>query len=165
MKEIQLTQGKFVLVDDWNYEWLTKWKWHAIKKKNTYYAIRFVYINNIQKAILMHREIMNTPKNKECDHIDHNGLNCLEENMRNCTHAENQKNRKSSIRGTSKFLGVSFVNKKYKDKTYRYIIAHISVNKKELHIGQFKTEELAALAYNEAAKKYHGEFANLNIIQ
>ena len=36
--------------------------------------------------------------------------------------------------------------------------------KKEIHLGHFKTKEEAAIAYNNAAIKYHGEFASLNVI-
>lgn len=156
MKEIKLTQGKFAQVDDWNYDRLNESKWYAFKKKYTYYAVRFIYFNNSQKSILMHREIMNTPIGLECDHEDHNGLNCLEENLRNCTHSENQKNRRPSVNGTSKYLGVSYSKAK---KKYR---ADISLNNNDTFLGAFSTETEAALAYNEAAKKYHGEFANLN---
>lgn len=44
------------------------------------------------------------------------------------------------------------------------IRVRIRVNNKLIHIAYCKTKEDAALKYNEAALKYHGEFANLNII-
>jgi len=59
-------------------------------------------------------------------------------------------------RGKRKYLGVSYNRK--------YIRAKISVNGKNINLGYFKTEIDAAIAYNEAAIKYHGEFANLNKI-
>ena len=35
----------------------------------------------------------------------------------------------------------------------------------EIYLGMFADKEKAARAYNEAAPKYHGEFATLNIIE
>jgi hypothetical protein len=159
VKEIKLSQtgknkGKYVaLVDDWNYEWLNQWKWTALKNEKRYYVQRNIRINDRHTVLKMHRLIMNTPDYLEVDHIDGNGLNCQEYNMRNCTHRENTINRKPS--GRSKYLGVT-INKG------GYILAQIKEYGKVYNLGSFKTEELAALAYDKAAKKIHGEFANLN---
>ncbi len=48
-----------------------------------------------------------------------------------------------------------------KNKSY---IAQIKTNGSEIFIGAFKTPEEAAQAYNNAALKYHGEYAWLNRI-
>jgi hypothetical protein len=154
MKLIPLTQGKFVQVDDWNYDKLMEHKWFAHKDKNTYYAQRQIKINkNKQKTISMHNIIMHTPIGQEVDHIDGDGLNCLEENMRNCTHANNCMNRKYG--GTSKYTGVS----KYRGNKFQ---AQISNKGKKIFLGYHNNEEDAARAYDKAAKKYFGEFAHLN---
>jgi hypothetical protein len=70
-----------------------------------------------------------------------------------------QKNQsKLSISNKSGYKGVYF-NKR--DSNWR---ARIQLNKKEIHIGCYINIKDAARAYNEAALKYHGEFANLNKI-
>ena len=43
--------------------------------------------------------------------------------------------------------------------------ATIQVNGKSINLGRFASEEEAALVYNKAALKYHGEFARLNDVQ
>ena len=168
MKEIKLNQkvkykDKFVaLVDDEDYEYLNQFNWHAFKNCNTYYVIRNVSLKLVSThtSISMHRTIMNTTKGMEVDHIDHNGLNNQKSNLRNCTMQQNQTNRRSY--GESKYLGVSFIHGKYKNKKLKYIQAAIQSNKKLIYLGCFKTEEEAARAYDTKAKELHGEFANLN---
>lgn len=44
-------------------------------------------------------------------------------------------------------------------------VAEVWVKKKRIFLKRFYTEIEAAIAYNEMALKYHGEFARLNIIQ
>lgn len=60
------------------------------------------------------------------------------------------------------------MHKKYKGAYFsrekRKFYSKIKVDYKSIHLGYFPTEEEAALAYNQAAIKYHGEFARLNTI-
>lgn len=162
MKLITLTQGKFAQVDDWNYASLNQYKWCANRSRGTYYAMRNIWVEGKQKQIKMHRLIMNTPEDKEVDHQDHNGLNCQEHNMRNATHSQNHMNKKP--RGDSKYLGVSWDKSKNRWRTYIQTRQTPDHKRKTLYSGTFKTEIEAALAYNEKAREFHGEFANLNII-
>jgi hypothetical protein len=156
MKEIKLTQGKVTLIDDEDYDYLSQWKWFAQKDGHTYYAKRNLRSKGVHTYPIMHRVIMNTPKGMEVDHIDHNGLNNQKSNLRNCTRSQNQMNVKPG--GESKYLGV-YYDKKGK---YKYIRAMIRINNKNIYLGVFSTEIEAARVYDAVAKKYKGEFANLN---
>jgi hypothetical protein len=154
MKLISLTQGLFAQVDDWNYDRLMKHKWCAHKHDNTYYAVRGVRIEGKDYLILMHRVIMNTPEELECDHEDHDGLNNQEYNLRNCTHSQNASNGSSHSDSVIAFLGVSYKREKFR--------ARICKDGKSKSLGSFFTPEEAARAYDKAAKELFGEFANLN---
>jgi AP2 domain len=158
MKEIQLTQGKVTLVDDDMYEFLSQWKWyaHCNKKNKKYYAQRHQRTLLGEKTILMHRVIIDAPNGIEVDHIDGDTLRNLRENLRHATTAQNQHNREKLLNNTSGYKGVAWHKR---DKKWR---VDITFNRKTFHIGYFEDKEEAARAYDEAAKKYHGEFARLN---
>jgi hypothetical protein len=105
----------------------------------------------------MHREILNAPAGVFVDHKDGDGLDNRKENLRIVTSAQNQQNRrKISRKTTSKYKGVYFrrENKKY--------CALICCKGKRMHLGYFDNEIDAAKAYDQAAKKFFGEFARLN---
>jgi hypothetical protein len=95
------------------------------------------------------------------DHVNRNRLDNRRCNLRACTPAENGRNKKA--RGGSQYHGVAFLYCTKGGKRYGpYITAGIFINGKRMYLGMFKTETEAALAYDAMARKYFGEFANLN---
>lgn len=155
MKEIPLTQGKVALVDDEDYEWLTRWKWTACKDKDNWYAMRREGYPK-RRNVKMHRVVINAPSEMEVDHRDRNGLNNQKYNLRLCNTVQNSRNRR--VRSDSR-TGVKGVVFRVETEKYRVTIC---VNGKRKNLGQYDTIEDAAKAYNKAALKYFGEFANLN---
>lgn len=155
MKEIQLTTGKVALVDDDDYEYLNQFKWYIMKNRNRYYAMKKIYQNGQQTAMLMHRLIMNTPSGMDTDHIDMNGLNNQKSNLRVCTRSQNMYNTNKNTNTSSKYRGVYLLGPN------RWQVK-ISVNHKSIYLGMYKTEIEAAIKYDEAAIKNRGEFARLN---
>lgn len=110
------------------------------------------------KKTSLHRLLMGEPKGKVVDHIDGNALNNKRSNLRICTHKQNMRNKKKTNKGSSsQYKGVTFHKKSQKWR------ANITI-KKVKYLGQFDSEVQAAKKYNEAAIKYYGEFARLNVI-
>jgi len=157
-KEIQLTHGKVVIVDDADFEWLNQWRWYAVKGGHTWYAKRSICNGKTSKPISMHRQILGLTFNdgQETDHKNHNGLDNQRHNLRPCTPSQNQHNQRPKKDGTSKYKGVS-----WHTRDARWTVA-IEVNDKTIYLGRFRSEKTAALAYDKAVKKYFGEFACTN---
>lgn len=154
MKRIPLTQKKFALVDDEDYEYLNQWKWCYIKgKQGSGYALRRPWINGKEgKAILMHRLIMNTPDGMECDHQDGDGINNQKYNLRNCSSTENKRNQKKRPGTSSIYKGV------YRCKQTGMWQCNVG----KFRIGRFRSEQHAAMAYDLWAIDIYGEFASTN---
>lgn len=159
MKKIKLTQGKFALVSDEDYEFLSQWRWYAHKGHKTYYARRnSSRVNGKQITIHMHRVIAERMEIKSPDHTDQNGLNNQRNNLREATISQQAINRNLQSINTSGYRGVCW------NKHAKKWIARICTNKIGIHLGYFDNIKDAARAYNEAAIKYFGEFAVLNKI-
>lgn len=136
---------------------IEQYKWHL----HNYGYVEHVWMdNNKQRIMLLHAAIIElsgqTIQNGyEIDHKDCNPLNNLEINLRICTYAENAQNQKIRSNNTSGQTGVSW------SKSVKKWLAQIMVNGRYKYLGYFDNIEDATKAYNAAAIKYHGEFANI----
>ena len=153
MKIIKLTNGYEAFIDDSDFDKINKYKWYGNGNgTDLIYAKRKTRKSEGRKEKLttMHRQIMNYPDGKHVDHRNHNGLDNRRCNLRICTNTENMFNRRR-LNSKSGFLGVTWFKRL---KKWRASI--------HLTIGYFDSKEEAAKAYDQAARKLFGEFANLN---
>lgn len=162
MKTIALTRGQVALVDDEDFEILSKHKWHARPNWDGYRALR----NGPNKrspgakrgwsavAVPMHRDVLGDRKGYVVDHINRNPLDNRRENLRWATVRQNCCNRRHRS-SASGFRGV------YQQKSGSFY-AEIKLGETKSYLGTFPTAIAAARAWDAAAKQNYGEFAVLN---
>ena len=153
MKKIPLTKGKFAIVDDEDFEWLSKYTWHYLQIG---YAATTLYKDKKKHNITMHRLILKFPKGKDVDHINHDTIDNRKSNLRVCSRSQNLWN---MAKFDNQYKGVTFYKKLKRWRTclhYKY---------KFIHVGYFTNPEDAARAYNQKAKELFGEFAYQNVIK
>lgn len=90
---------------------------------------------------------------KQIDHHDLVRSNNRWKNLRPASKGQNSQNRRCYKNNKSGVKGVHF-----HPLTGRFT-ADIQADKKPLYLGIFDAPEAASVAYNAAAKKYHGKFA------
>jgi len=159
MRKIKLTQGKYALVNNKDFEWLDKWKWYAaFCNKKDWHSVRGRTVGKERYIVYMHREIVGLKREdaRIVDHRDHNGLNNQRYNIRICTPIENVQKRTVKKNNSSKYKGVHWA------KHINKWIVRITHNKKRYHLGCFISELRAAKAYDKKAVELFGEFAYLN---
>ena len=149
--------GKFSLVDDEDFEKVEGKRWYV--SYHGYACRRNITGNGKREIQRMHWVIKGKPaRGFVVDHKNKDGLDNRRKNLRVCTIAQNGMNRGKNKNNTSGYKGVVWFSR---DKKWT---AQITVNKKNKRLGYFENIKEAALAYNQAAKKYHKEFATLNKI-
>jgi hypothetical protein len=165
--EIELSNGIKTLIDKCDLEKVQKYNWICSSSKSKTTNIEnsvtkyYVVSNELRKETgvnLLHRYLLDVKeRNMLVDHKNNNSLDNRRKNIRVVTVAENQRGKaiyKNKDRVTSIYRGVTVA-----------IVAKIVVDNVNIYLGKFKTEKEAAIAWNTAAKKYHGENAFQNIIE
>lgn len=146
--------GLFALVDDEDFERLSKFKWHLSHRKGWVYVVRSNRIGAITYKPYLHREVMGAVKGQQIDHRDRNPFNNQKCNLRFSNQSQNMMNRTRSLKSKNKFRGVSPSHGKW--------FARVKVRGKTVCSKCFDREEDAAKAYDNMARDLHGDFAVLN---
>ena len=155
MRVITLVRGEKSLVDDEDFERLSQHRWYAIQGRTTVYAQGAIRQPDGRiKSVGMHRFIMGEPVGMEVDHIDGDGLNNQQSNLRVASTAENQRNRTGINRNNrSGVRGVFWVKREGRWR------AQICVDGKNIGLGDFAEFGEAVIARRQGELDHFGEFA------
>ena len=135
-----------ILIDSEDLNKVCMYQWHIEKsRENIYYGAASFK----GRTIRIHRVLLETPL--QVDHINHNGLDNRKSNLRACTNAENNRNKKH-INAISGYTGI-----RYNEKTGSYYV-RIMVDKKEISLGSYKFLHDALEARKEGEIKYFKDF-------
>lgn len=154
MPFVRIRCGSVVQVDSEDVDLLLRFVWRVGSHG---YVQRRVRVGKKVYALFLHSEIMGGGT-ALCDHVNRDRLDNRRKNLRKATHSQNAANRAKAQKlcATSQYKGVS-----WRKRTKRWK-AQIQANEKYFWIGEFDSEEEAALAYNKKAQELFGEFAYLN---
>ena len=159
MTTINLTKGKTSEIDEADVD-LLSYRWYCFSggRSTTPYAVRKVN----GKMTFLHRVIMERAIGRHLlscevvDHIDGDGLNNRLSNLRVASRRQNSMNRRRGTNNTSGYVGV------YWDKHSHKWRSDIHPNGKRVYIGRFDDPIDAAIAHDNVARQFYGEFARTN---
>lgn len=151
MYDEKCSPSEVALIDQEDYDKIKEYKWGLRGGKSLIIANR--------KVGFLSRFLLDvTDSNLDVDHKNHDRLDNRKENLRVCTRLQNNYNRQIRSDNVSGYKGVS-----WNSQVQKWMV-QIQYEGKKVHLGKFNNKEEAAQAWNEAAIKYHKEFAFLNEI-
>ncbi len=167
MKRIRINSPKYgvkyALIDDEDFELVSKYAWHLNKNtRKTSKNVSFYAITHIEKEcgsrtmLRMHRLIMglDSGDKEQVDHKNHKTLDNRRCNLRICDGTGNNANRKKQGNTSSKYKGVSFDGRAW--------ASQITSNGKHLHLGRFGSQRKAASQYDKAFYFFYGDNLGMN---
>ncbi len=149
----KLAAGRVALVDDADVALVSAYRWFFLPSG---YAHANPYLGNYRKgSVYMHRLILQPPDGMDTDHRNRNRLDNRRGNLRVATRSQNLANKTPQ---PGKYRGLK---KERRAVTWQ---ARIKVRGRTICLGNYRTPEEAAAAYNKAAKEHFGDFAVLNAV-
>lgn len=160
MASTKIIDGEMIIVDDDNADLLSQngWRIRSSGRSSRTSKTRYVVRTDGKNLIGIHRIILSAKPGEIVDHINGNPFDNRRENLRIASNAENVRNsrKRRSLSTTSIYKGVGYERKKGKWR------ATITVDCRTIHLGYFEKESEAAIAYDVASVKYHGDFGRRN---
>jgi hypothetical protein len=134
VREIPLTQGKFALVDNEDYQRVRQFKWHFHSGGYAARCFRIWKDNGepANRTQLMHRLIL--PDANMIDHINRNKLDNRKCNLRETTKSINGHNT------DNQYTGINWDNRR------RHFVVRVCIGYRTHYVGSFETLENAQLA-------------------
>lgn len=158
MKKIPLLNSKkFAIVDDDDFLYLNRFKWSFSKKEKMVVRRLGLYNGRNRANLFIQDLVIDGIQNMFKVHKNGNILDNRKENLTLIKRAQIDQSRPKYIKNaTSIYKGVS------RGKNCKKWRAEISKDHKKYLIGDFKTQEEAAVAYNIRAKLLYGKNAYQN---
>jgi hypothetical protein len=158
MANVILSNGAVAIVDDSDFDKLSKHKWFPLKidRSGTCAIANIRDEQGVRRCVRMNRLIMGAKHGEIIDHKNRDTLDNRRCNLRVSTVGQNRSNSKLPENSSTGFKGVHKVN-----GCIRWH-ARIRASGKLIVIGLFDSPEDAAAAYDEMATKLFGEFACTN---
>lgn len=160
MKRIPATLGYEIIVDDEDFEAMSRHRWYAhncgSKGRNKgKRPARRTSVKEGRKVRFLVHHLVRAEDGLVVDHINGDPWDNRRCNLRICTHAENLRNtRKRKTTDGNPYKGAYRIGRRWR--------CTITYDGKLFMVGWFDTAEAAAMAYDAAALALHGEFARLN---
>lgn len=139
----------FAMVDDEDFDRVSKRNWYLTNG----YAV-----SNDGDLVKMHRLILNASTDAIIDHIDRNQINNQKSNLRIVNREENVHNQKKRTGTFNNYKGTLYIPR------LKLWLSRCRMYKQDFHLGYFKTEIAAAIAYNKKASELSPGFILLNEI-
>jgi hypothetical protein len=156
-KRITLTNGDIALVSDCDHAYLTRWSWGYMRTRGNGGYARRTTPDRHGRQLLMHEVVARRIglRGPQVDHRNGDKLDNRRRNLRAATTSQNKANEGIRRNNTSGFKGVYW--SAWADKW----MAKIKVNYKDIYLGYYRRKVDAARAYNQAARRHLGEYAQL----
>ena len=158
MRRIKLTKGKYAIVDNEDFPYLSRFSWTA-NGVTPFTRVGDTSILMTSFLVKGKRGHLNVVMHKNKNSLDCRKSNLVVVNDSISSHNKKKIEEKLGVPTTSKYKGVMLVKNGKSAGKWR---SRITKNNKRYWLGDFGTETEASIAYNEKARELYGEFAYQN---